>query len=273
MDTFRLIESGFCDAATNMAVDEALFLSYQKHICLPTLRLYSWNPAALSIGYSQNPARLLNLELIKEKNIDLVRRLTGGGLLFHDNELTYSIVGAAEDFSTSKSIKESFEKITGFLIEAYQMLGARAKFSKVKTTSPHTVAEVCFARKEEYDILINNKKIGGNAQKRRHDIILQHGSIPLAFDKNKIESFLLDPRILDALEITTASEISKTKISFHSLAKTLIKAFAAYFHARIIRSPLTPKEKLLVQELKNTKYKNVKWNFLRHENYPQTRMA
>ena len=62
MDTFRLIESGFCDAATNMAVDETLFLSYQKHISLPTLRLYGWDPAAISIGYSQNPARLLNLE-------------------------------------------------------------------------------------------------------------------------------------------------------------------------------------------------------------------
>ena len=167
-----------------------------------------------------------------------MRRLTGGGLLFHDNELTYSIVGAAEDFSTSKSVKESFEKITGFLIEAYQMLGARAKFSKVKTTSPHTVAEVCFARKEEYDILINNKKIGGNAQKRRHDIILQHGSIPLAFDKNKIKAFLLNPGALDALEITTIGEISKTKISFHQLAETLIKAFAAYFHSRIIREPV-----------------------------------
>ena len=273
MDTFRLIESGFCDAATNMAVDEALFLSYQKHICLPTLRLYSWNPAALSIGYSQNPARLLNLELIREKNIDLVRRLTGGGLLFHDNELTYSIVGASEDFSTSKSVKESFEKITGFLIEAYQMLGAKAKFSKVKTLFPHTVAGVCFARKEEYDILINNKKIGGNAQKRRHDIILQHGSIPLAFDKDKIKTFLLDPGTLDTLEITTVGEINKTKNSFHSLAETLIKAFAAYFHSRIIRSPLTPQEETLIQELKNTKYQNAKWNLLRHENYPQARMA
>jgi lipoate-protein ligase A len=249
-------------------------LNYQKHVSLPTLRLYGWDPAAISLGYSQNPARLLNLKLVKEKNIGLVRRLTGGGLLLHDNELTYSIIGAAEDFSASRSVKGSFEKITGFLIEAYQMLGARAQFSKVKTTSPHAIADVCFARKEEYDILINNKKIGGNAQKRRHDIILQHGSIPLAFDKNKMKAFLLNPETLDTLEVTTINEISKTKISFHQLAETLIKAFAAYFHARIIREPLTPKEQILALELKNEKYQNDKWNLSnRHENCSSARMA
>jgi lipoate-protein ligase A len=263
MDSLRLIESGFCDAATNMAVDEALFLSYRNHLSVPTLRLYGWEPAAFSIGYSQDPFQLLNLDALKEKKIDLVRRPTGGGILFHDNELTYSIVGVSGDFSHSKSVKESFEKITGFLIEAYRMLGAQAKFSKAKTVSPHAVADFCFARKEEYDIVIQGKKIGGNAQKRRHDIILQHGSIPLAFDKNRIKNFFKKPEVFDALEIATIAEISLTGISFHQLAELLAKAFALYFHSRAIRSPLTPQEQMLAEELKRTKYQDRDWNYHR----------
>jgi lipoate-protein ligase A len=116
MIIFRLIQSGFCDAAGNMAVDEAIFSCYREGLSVPTLRLYGWNPASFSIGVSQN-ARMLSLEGA------YVRRPTGGGALFHKNELTYSLVAARSDLNLSCNIKESYAAICSFLIKTYVALG------------------------------------------------------------------------------------------------------------------------------------------------------
>lgn len=264
MTSFRLIESGFCDAATNMAVDEALFLSSLERTGIPALRLYGWDHAALSIGYGQNPSSVLNLDALKEKRIDFVRRPTGGGILFHDNELTYSVVGSSDDFGASRSIRDSFEKITSFLIEAFRMLGAPAAFSKKRADDPNALADFCFSRKEEYDILINGKKIGGNAQRRKNNLILQHGALPLTFDKNKVRVFLKKPGAVVDCDITTIQEITRGKATYHSLGDTLVRAFCLHFHARIIQSELTPQEQQIARELKMRKYEKDSWNYFRH---------
>ncbi|MDD5019123.1 MAG: biotin/lipoate A/B protein ligase family protein [Candidatus Omnitrophica bacterium] len=260
MTTFRLIESGYGDAATNMAVDEALFLGYNRHICLPTLRIYGWETPAFSIGYSQDPRAILHLERMKEKKVPLVRRPTGGGALFHDDELTYSIIVDASDFNATRSIRDSFEKTTGVLIEAYRILGIKAAFSKTKPLQPHTIEEFCFARKEEYDIVAAGKKIGGNAQRRRRGTVLQHGSIPLAYDARKAAVFLLHPEVLNDLKIATVGELTGKKITFHRMAEILIAAFTAYLPGRAVRTPLSPQEQALVRNLKETKYANPEWN-------------
>ena len=84
---FRLIDTGYNDAFYNMAVDQAL-LKLSK---VPTLRFYTWKPAAVSLGYFQNISDI-NLEYCKRNNISVVRRITGGKAVFHDKELTYSFI-------------------------------------------------------------------------------------------------------------------------------------------------------------------------------------
>jgi lipoate-protein ligase A len=263
MENFRLIESGYNDAATNMAVDETLLLEYQKHVSMPTLRIYGWAAPAVSIGHSQDPHRLLNLETLDEKKVPLVRRPTGGGILFHDNEITYSVIASASDFSATNSVRDSFKKITGFLIEAYKMMGIQAGFSGTRPGEPHRLEEFCLARKEEYDIIAGGKKIGGNAQRRLHQTILQHGAIPLTYDKNSARIFLLHPEVLDDLKVTTLTELTGKKVSFHAMAETLIRAFGAHFHSRAIRMPLSHEESALVANLKKNKYENPRWNLNR----------
>ena len=264
MITARLIRSGFCDAATNMAIDEAIFLSYRENVSVPTLRLYGWKPAAISIGRSQNPQETLDLDAFQEQNVTFTRRPTGGGIIFHDHELTYSIILAQSDIGLSYRVKESFESITSFLITAYRNLGIEACFAKnIFRSIPenHTIADFCFSRKEEYDILANGRKLGGNAQKRRRNIILQHGSIPLSFDKTKASQLLKGNRASGALDITTIADVAKAKINEESLSDALIKAFSARFKTTLKLDNLTNEEKILANELKTYKYTNTGWNF------------
>jgi lipoate-protein ligase A len=260
----RLIQSGFCNAATNMAIDEALFLSYRENISTPILRLYGWMPASLSIGCFQDPEKILNLEACEKENISFVRRPTGGGIIFHDHELTYSLILAQSDIKLCAGVKASFEKITQFLISAYRSLRLETNFAKdilKKIPLKNTRAEFCFSRSEEYDILICGRKIGGNAQKRKKNIILQHGSIPFSFNKQRVQKFIKDPKIFETLNITHLDEQTKSPIDFKNLSKHLIYAFDQNFGLKLQKSDLTTEEKELTVNLFVNKYANPKWSF------------
>ncbi len=179
MKTWRLIENGSADGITNMAVDRTLFESFVPG--KPVFRLYQWQPAAITIGRFQDRYDLI-LENCEEDGIAVIKRMTGGGAILHHNELTYSLVCEQNDIG-SFSVKDSYRILCDFLLETYRVLGLDAAFA---LTHPRpTLGEksaVCFAGTEKYDIEINGKKIGGNAQLRHRKIIFQHGSIPLDSD-------------------------------------------------------------------------------------------
>lgn len=264
MITCRVIQSGFSDAATNMALDEAIFLSHKKDTFTPTLRLYGWKTPSFSIGHSQDPQKILDLEICHNEGVDFVRRPTGGGVIFHDHELTYSLVLAQSDLGLSCRIKESFEKLTSFLILAYQTLGGDACFAKDRSQALFNypeIADFCFSRKEEYDILVNGRKLGGNAQKRKKDIILQHGSIPLSFNKMKAARFFKDSGSVESIEITSVRDFSAREMDFDRLSDVLIKAFSLHFKTILDFGGLTDEEEILAADLKSSKYTNPEWNY------------
>src|SRR4051812_14673902 len=91
---WRLIDTGALDGPSNMAVDEALLRCFDPVRSLPVLRIYGWNPPALSLGRYQDAAAALHLSLCAHDGVPVVRRMTGGGIIFHALELTYSIVCA-----------------------------------------------------------------------------------------------------------------------------------------------------------------------------------
>lgn len=264
MISARLIQSGFCNAAANMAIDEALFLSYEENISVPILRLYGWMPASFSIGCFQDPGKILNLKTCEKEGMSFVRRPTGGGIIFHDHELTYSLILAQSDTKLRAGVKESFEKITKFLISTYRKLGLKAHFAKDifknSIDSKNSRAEFCFSRHEEFDILIEEKKLGGNAQKRKKNIILQHGSIPFSFNKERVKKFIKETQFLETLAITDLNEQLKNKINFKDLSKRLIHAFNENFSLSLEESELTLDEKNLSNELLEKKYANPEWN-------------
>lgn len=259
MKTFRLITSGYADAATNMAVDETLFLSYRENGGLPILRLYGWRPAAFSFGISQDPAALFNAKALEAGAVSIVRRPTGGGAIFHDDELTYCLVASTEDLGLeTRGVKASYGRITSFLIEAYRALGLEAGFAGDNGAQDvrHKIAELCSSRHEEYDILIGNRKLGGSAQKRSKNIILQHGSIPLSFDRRRAKAFLKHP-LPDAAAL---SSLLERRIDEHEISEAVKTAFKSHFCADLLDSGLEQKEKQLALSLRNNKYSADGWN-------------
>src|SRR6185369_16173948 len=180
--TWRLIVTSPLSGAENMAIDEALLRSFDPESSLPVLRLYGWNPPALSLGRFQKAAEVLDLTRCRADDVTIIRRVTGGGLIYHADELTYSLVCAPGQIPPATSIKDSFRVLTGFLLAFYQALGLDAAYAVDAAPEGTRLGErtaFCFAGRESFDILVAGRKIGGNAQRRVKGVIFQHGSIPL----------------------------------------------------------------------------------------------
>jgi lipoate-protein ligase A len=245
-----------------MAIDEALFLNYFKNRQAPVLRVYGWKPAAYSLGYFQEAAKELDVEACRRDNMAFIRRMTGGGIIFHDEELTYSLVCSKSDIETD-NIKQSFKVLCSFLIKTYKKLGLEAGFADdlgLAKEDSREFSSFCFASNEACDILIKGKKIGGNAQRRRKDAIFQHGSIPLKLDIHRSLNMLLNPDYNNTNRFCSLENLLKKPLTFYELEHILIESFKESFKAKLVLSSLNEAEKKLVSSLKTEKYDNFNWN-------------
>lgn len=209
-----------------MAADEALAESVRAG-GLPFLRFYSWEPAALSVGRFQN----LRTGLTEEaKTVPLVRRPTGGGGIWHADELTYSL-GCQQADVNETGVKASFEKLCGFLVETWRSLGWNAGFARDIVVDQGPLGEftpACFAGQEEYDILVDGKKLGGNAQRRDRTSIFQHGSLPRVLDHERLSSLFLEGFRPDPLTVTDLRSCG-----WKGPSRDLIPLLAATFAQRL----------------------------------------
>ena len=204
-DKIRIVETGFNPAAQNMAIDEALIESVGE---VPILRIYGWRPAAVSIGYFQSMNEEVDFTKCREIGVDIVRRLTGGGAVLHEYELTYSFISRRYP----QNIVESYKWICDAIVISIKRLGFDASFVPLN------------------DIVIAGKKVSGNAQTRRKGVLLQHGTILLGVDVNKMFSVLKVPSeklrdkiIKDVKERVT----SLAGTTYDNMATTLKTSFAA----------------------------------------------
>ena len=123
---WRLVDTGPLSGPANMAIDEALLDAFDPGRSAPVLRLYGWRPPALSLGRFQDPPSVLDLDRCRADGVPVVRRITGGGVIYHADELTYAIVCAPHHLPAASTIKETFRHLTGFLLAFYRSLGLDA---------------------------------------------------------------------------------------------------------------------------------------------------
>ena len=263
MKKWRFIDTGEDTCYSNMAIDEALFQAYDVSCSMPILRIYRWSPPAFSIGISQDPAIEFDFKECDISGVGFVRRMTGGGIIFHDNELTYSIICSEKDIEGTYFAKEVYRALCSFLVQAYRAMGISAEFSLRAEKAPKS-GWVCFKQKERYDIVIGGKKIGGNAQRRKHDLIFQHGSIPFQLNPERYQRFLRNKKVLDEHDACSLSQALKRDIGYDELRKNLLTAFKSSFSAELIYDTLTPAEESLRNYLIESKYSTKEWNFFKH---------
>ncbi|MGB9748413.1 MAG: lipoate--protein ligase family protein [Candidatus Woesearchaeota archaeon] len=250
-EVWRLIGFNEDNGFMQMAIDEAILTARIKGVVPNTLRFYSWSPKCVSIGYFQGIEKEVDIERANNFGIDIVRRITGGGAVFHDREITYSIVLSEQDASTD--ILESYRIICNGIIKGLGFLGVNADFKPIN------------------DIVVNNKKISGNAQTRRENIIMQHGTLLLDVDAKKMFSLLKVPneKIRDKL-ISSAEErviglnkIMNTELNIETIRQNLIHGFKDAFNVEFEEQELTDFETKLSKKLFKEKYSSREWNFLR----------
>jgi lipoate-protein ligase A len=169
----RFIDSGPCEAAFNMALDDALMECATGAV---TLRVYGWKPPALSLGYFQPYGEFEKYEGVHP----IVRRVTGGGAIFHANELTYSITCRLTSGSPFSSIPGTYELVHGVFRKILAGLGVTGQLpGNEAIASDVKDSGYCFYRSAEMDVLVDNRKLIGSAQRRRGDRLLMHGSMVL----------------------------------------------------------------------------------------------
>ena len=258
---WRLIDTGPIDGPGNMAVDEALLENFDHENDRPVLRLYGWEPPAFSLGRFQPAGEALLTDRCAAAGIAVVRRITGGGVIFHAGELTYSIVCAQQHLPEAKGVKESFRALCSFLLATYRQLGLDAAFAADLADGGRLGARtpLCFAGRESFDVLIDGRKLGGNAQRRRRDIIFQHGSIPLRGMLPHALPFLAEvpPGFLEGA--TSLAELG-LELPQAELKKVLCARFCAELGAELIEGRLTVAEEEMALRLARTKYVADRWN-------------
>jgi len=174
--TFALLSSDKLSAKDNMLTDKSMFESFQASD-MPLFRVYEWE-TSFTYGVSQKIEMLKDDEHLKKYDDNHAQRMTGGGILFHGNDISYSLV-IPTSYVESLSVKQSYELICGFLMNFYKKLGLEPIYAKDLKDINLSKSHYCQEGFEPYDILVDGKKIGGNAQRRSKEAIFQHGSISI----------------------------------------------------------------------------------------------
>ncbi len=252
--TWRFLNSHIGTAQHNMAVDESLLLCY-KEADMPILRLYGWENA-LSVGRYSNLWRSLNQETLQEQHIPCVRRISGGGILVHGGDVSYSLI-MPRDWLREKGVKESYRHLCSFLIRLYEKLGYKADFTG-EHRADRSRSDICLAGNEVYDILIEGKKIGGNAQRHTRHALLQHGSIPIRIDESFFRPFFSKET---GFENAATLENLGTQISYEELVLLVQETFSETFGAQLMSDTLNLSEEQCAMELAEEKYSQKSWNY------------
>lgn len=203
----------------NMQIDEDLLnLAIKNQSQEQIFRLYAWSPACISLGRNQDDSFIDN-SLLKEYNIDIVRRLTGGRALLHDKEITYSFVAPASSLKNGESVIESYKEISQILIDVFKNM--RINLSIGGEKGVHTKFDYCMLISTGADLCYEGKKFIGSAQCRKQGYILQHGSILLDYDKKLLEKLFNE-------NISTDSIISLKEINPQITKEDVINSFNSY---------------------------------------------
>lgn len=264
---WRVIHSPPMSGPLNMALDEAILEAVVDRISPKTLRLYSWEPPCLSIGYAQ-PLSDVDMDALRRFGWDVVRRPTGGRALLHIDELTYSISGLASHSDLSGGVLASYRNLSRGLLAGLSLLGLEPEVQPQEET-PEEGREnpVCFEVPSSYEITIGSRKVIGSAQVRHHGGVLQHGSFPLRGEIDRVCRVLSFP---DAGSQTAAAgrlraraasaeEFLESPLQWDQAAEAIVSGFSQALGWNLEPAEAAPQELARAHELLRDRYQNRTW--------------
>jgi lipoyltransferase/lipoate-protein ligase len=252
-EQWRLLQTGFNTAFSNMAVDRAILVVNSEGKVPPTVRFYGWNPSAISIGYFQSLADEVDIAACERLGVDYVRRITGGGAVFHESELTYSIVIPESHPEIPKNIMKSYGRICGAIMKGLNHLGIESEYAPIN------------------DVVTGGRKISGNAQTRKLETVLQHGTVLMDVDVDKMFSLLKvsNEKIKDKLiadvkqRVTSIRHILGKEVRFEEVAEVMKSGFEEEFHVELLEGKLCKEERALAKKFEKECFSANDWNHRR----------
>ncbi len=252
-----MIELEVNDAYTNMAIDEAILMARVAGNVPNTLRLYKWKPSAVSLGYTRDVFNDVYVDACKDNKVDLVRRITGGGTVYHDSdgEITYSVVVDEKSLGFI-DVSTSYEILYSGLIEAIKILGLEGDFS---SGDPRQCP----------NIMVEDRKISGSSQARRKGVLPQHGTLLVRVDLQKMFTLLRVPwsnKLEDVLKVAQKKVTSIERelgsvVSIDEAYEALIEGFQRGLEVTITPGELTRYEKEFAKKVREETYVTKDWTF------------
>lgn len=273
MRAWRFVDSGKARGAFNMAVDETLAEGLRDGEGMPVLRMFGWNPPAVSLGYSQLLHREVDVEKCRRAGIDLVRRPTGGRAVLHWEELTYSVICPEGDAKLGGTIDLTCRIVGECLVLGLQLFGVDAALEmagpKRNAPRPRTAAAPCFSSISRWEVTCKGRKLIGSAQRRMQGVILQHGSLLLGAQHRRLVE-LLPPsaRPVRAQWTRRLEEDSihlqactPQKVDTSALAACLAEGFHRRLQVEMQPETLNFPERQRAEELMAEKYDDHEWTW------------
>lgn len=272
-ETFRLLEMGASSAAMNMAIDEAVLLSVSQGEVPPTLRFYAWERPSLSLGYFQRIKRDVDLQAIKARGFDWVRRMTGGRAVLHDRELTYSVHVPGQHRFAKASVVESYRLLSEGLRAGFETLGLHAQIVSLSDEDERkryasSGSAACFDSPSWYELVVDGRKIAGSAQVRAHGGLLQHGALLLELSAEDLFSVLQfrseEERSAVQREFAeravSVKDLTGRIVSYNEAAEAFAQGFEKGLNLSLVKGSLTEGERELADRLYKEKYSTQAWN-------------
>jgi lipoyl(octanoyl) transferase len=241
MPLWDLILDSDLDGASNMAIDAALLDEVEESSDPKTIvRFYRWRQPTVSLGRNQSVGAAVDQSFCEVHGIDIVHRPTGGRAVLHDDELTYA-VASNDSASFGDTIYANYKSVSEALCEGFNRLGVPATLAPEtrKVPTPAGGGDLpCFVSPSRYELTVSGRKIVGSAQRRLRRSFLQHGSMPIQCDREKLAlaTRMPDPRVLYD-EMAGLAEFLSERPSIDKLTNALIegfrKRFAVEFRPRV----------------------------------------
>ena len=244
------------NAFMNMAIDEAILQSRIAGNVPNTIRFYRWNPSAVSIGRFQEIEKEVYPENCKKIGVDMVRRISGGGTVYHDSEseLTYSVIAKTEDLDVH-DVASVYSRVYAAIDEALRLLGIAADYNEGDL-------------KNCPNLTVNKRKISGSSQVNKGGVVLQHGTLLLNVDLPRMFTLLRVPwanscmQVVDVAKkkITSLQDELRHPINIETVKNALLHGFKTVFNMQVNIEQLTEFELTLAKRLCEEKYSSDKWN-------------
>jgi lipoyl(octanoyl) transferase len=267
--SWRLLDTGHQTGPANMAIDEAIMRAHGRGEVPPTLRFYGWEPAAVSIGYFQSMASEIDLDAVREGGFGYVRRPTGGRMIFHHMELTYSV--AIREELLPGGVVETYKELSKGLLEGLALIGANPELSggesDPRRRDPGGNHTACFDSPSAYELTVQGKKVAGSAQTRKDGVILQHGSIMLDLDADLLFHLMKAPvelkeRLKERFRRKAVSlkEALGRDVGYAEARDAFVRGFERGLGVVLTPGQLTAAEQADAAALANEKYGSDTWN-------------